>query len=514
MIKRAVAFRPLFQALLVIVFGLASGRGLCQIRLPHVLSDHAVLQRGVPIHIWGWATPGAAVKVAFHDQAADATADRLGKWSVWLQPEVAGGPYTLSVSGAGSEGKVVLSDLLIGDVWLASGQSNMEFPLQGFGAFDAPLKDGPAEIKAANHPRIRLLHIYQKSSDYPLNDISESWTECNPDTATSFSAVAYFFGRKISEEQGVPVGLIDAAWGGVPVDSFMSLEGLTRSSAELPAIASRAQFEKTLADYPAVVAAEKRDDDAAKAAGKPAPAHDWHPDGNSWLPSGPYNAMIAPVTGYSLKGFLWYQGESDTSVERAPHYFDLFSALIFDWRRQFAQGDLPFLYAQISSYTGGEGWGVVRDAQRRVLALRGTAMAVTLDLGEANNIHPADKQTVGARLALGEENMVYGGHKDYEGPLFREATTQAGAMRVWFDHADGLNTHAGKVEGFEIAGVDHHYVAADAAIDGATVVVKSPQVADPQYVRYAWHGIAPPGLYNAAGLPASSFSSESFPGVQ
>jgi len=157
---------------------------------------------------------------------------------------------------------------------------------------------------------------------------------------------------------------------------------------------------------------------------------------------------------------------------------------------------------------------VVRDAQRRTLALRGTAMAVTLDVGEANNIHPADKQTVGARLALAADSMVYGGHKDYQGPLFREVTTQPGGLRVWFDHADGLNTHAAKVEGFEVAGEDRRYVPADARIDGATVVVTSPKVADPQYVRYAWHGIAPPSLYNAAGLPASTFSSESFPGVQ
>jgi sialate O-acetylesterase len=381
-------------------------------------------------------------------------------------------------------------------------------PLQGFGAFSAPLKNGPAEIKAATHPRVRLLHIYAKSSDYPLNDISETWTECNPDTAKNFSAVAYFFGREISEREDVPVGLIDAAWGGVPVDSFMSLDALTASSAVLPALAYRAEFEKALADYPAMYAAEKREEDAAKAAGKSAPKHDWHPDGSSWLPSGPYNAMIAPITKYSLKGFLWYQGESDTSPARAPHYFDLFSALIFDWRRQFAQGDLPFLYVQLASYNSAEGWGVVQDAQRRTLALRRTAMAVTLDVGEANNIHPADKQTVAARLALAARHMVYGESVDYLGPLFREATAQPGAMRVWFDNAESLSTHTGKVEGFDVAGADGRFVPAEAAIEGSTVVVKSLQVAEPKYVRYAWNGIAPSGLYNAAGLPASTFASQ------
>jgi sialate O-acetylesterase len=502
-------------ALLIVIATYTCARAFAEIRLPHALSDHAVLQRGVPIHIWGWGTPETQVTVMLHDQSAHTSVDRLGKWNAWLQPESAGGPYSLTVTESDSDVKVALSDILIGDVWLASGQSNMEMPLEGFGAFSAPIKDGPAEIKAATHARIRLLHIYAKSSDYPLNDIDESWTECNPDTAKGFSAAAYFFGREISERENVPIGLIDAAWGGVPVDSFMSLESLTANSAVLPALAYRAQYEKELADYPAIVAAEKREDDAAKAAGKTAPQHDWHPDGSSWLPSGPYNAMIAPITNYTLKGFLWYQGESDTSTVRASHYFDLFSALIFDWRRQFAQGDLPFLYAQISSFSGDGGWGVVRDAQRRTLALRDTAMAVTLDVGDRNvrNIHPPDKQSVGARLALAARGMVYGEHIEYQGPLFREATTQPGAMRVWFDHAEGLNVRTGKVEGFEVAGTDHRFVPAEASIKGSTIVVMSNQVSDPKYVRYAWYGTPPPSLYNAAGLPASTFTSESIPQV-
>ncbi len=503
-------------ALFATVIAVMGSKGFSEIRLPHVLSDHAVLQRGVPIHIWGWCTPNAVVSVALHDQKLVTHVDRLGAWDAWLQPESAGGPYTLTVAGSGLEGKIVLTDILIGDVWLASGQSNMEMPLQGFGAYSAPVKDGPAEIKASTHPRLRLLHIYAKSSDYPLNDVGETWTECNPDTARDFSAVAYFFGREISDREHVPIGLIDAAWGGVPVDSFMSLDSLTANSGVLPALAYRAQYEKDLADYPAIIAAEKREDDAAKAEGKPAPHHEWHPDGSSWLPSGPYNAMIAPLTKYSLKGFLWYQGESDTSAVRAPHYFDLFSSLIFDWRRQFAQGNLPFLYAQLATYNGGEGWGVVRDAQRSALALSETAMAVTLDVGDTNtdNIHPPDKQSVGKRLALAARAMVYGERVPFQGPLFREATTQAGAMRVWFDHAEGLRTDTGAIQGFEVAGADHRFVSADAVIEGATVVVKSAEVSDPKYVRYAWYGVAPPALYNAAGLPTSTFTSESSPRIQ
>ena len=486
---------------------LATPAALAQIRLPNVLSDHAVLQRGVPIHIWGWAAPGGQLTVSLHNQKVTAVADRLGEWTAWLSPESAGGPYTLSVVGDTRDGSKSISDLLIGDVWLASGQSNMEMPLKGFGP-DTPVKNGASEIASAANPQVRLLHVETASSDYPLADVKNIWTVCNPDTAANFSAVAYFFAREISAKQHVPVGIIAAAWGGVPVDSFISLEGLTANSAVLPALANRAHFADTVDQNAALFAAEQRESAAAKAAGQPAPQHPWHPSGESWLPAGPYNAMIAPLTKYSLKGFLWYQGESDSSAERAPHYNDLFNALIFDWRTHFEQGDLPFLFVQLTSYNGGAGWGVVRDAQRRALALRNTAMAVTLDVGNTTNIHPADKQTVAFRLALAARHMVYGEDVAYLPPLFRQASTQPGAIRVWLDNAGGLKASAASVEGFEVAGADRKFSPATASIDGQTVLVKSAQVPEPRFVRYAWDGIAPPALYNAAGLPAGTFTSE------
>jgi sialate O-acetylesterase len=481
-----------------------------EIRLPNVLSDHAVLQRGVPIRVWGWSTPEAKLRISLHGQNVPATADRLGEWTAWLKPESAGGPYTLTVSGEPSVGSKSIADILIGDVWLASGQSNMDIPLNGYPP-GAPIKNGPAEIAAATNPLIRLLRVPQTSSDYPLTDVKATWTLCKPETAARFSAVAYFFGREITAKEKVPVGLIVSAWGGVPVDSFISLEGLTANSAVLAALANRARFAEDLAQRDELAAAEQREDAALKAAGKPVPAHPWRPDGPSWLPAGPYNGMIAPLTKYAIKGFLWYQGESDARPERAPHYRDLFPALISDWRSHFAAGNLPFLFVQISSYNAGPGWGIVRDAQRRTLSLNNTAMAVTLDVGETDNIHPADKQTVGARLALAARGMVYGEDVAFCSPLFREATTESGAIRVWFDHAKGLTAHGKKLEGFEIAGADRRFVLADAEIDGETVVVKNEQVSNPMFVRYAWNGVAPPSLYNAAGLPASTFTSEATP---
>jgi sialate O-acetylesterase len=401
---------------------------------------------------------------------------------------------------------------LIGDVWVASGQSNMDISLSGYGQ-GAPILNGPETIKAATNPQLRMLHIDQKSSDFPYNDVSSTWTECTPETAAHISAVGYFFAREVQAKEHVPIGLIVAAWGGVPVDSFISLNGLAASSAELPALAYRARFAAGLAQAEEVAAADEREDAEAIAAGKPKPQHPWRPDGRSWLPAGPYNGMIAPLTRYTIKGFLWYQGEADASEERAPHYTDLLEELITDWRSHFQQGDLPFLFVQLTSFDGGPGWGMVRDAQRRSLALRNTAMAVTLDVGDPKNVHPADKQTVGERLALAARGMVYGEDVAYMSPLFREATTEPGAMRVWFDHAKGLAVRIMQVEGFEVAGADHHFVSATAKIEGETVVVRSKDVPTPMYVRYAWSGIAPSGLYNAAGLPASSFTSEIVPSL-
>ncbi len=484
--------------------------GVAEVRLPHALSDHAVLQRDRPIHLWGWATPGARLTAHFHMQDVEAIADPLGKWSLYLKPEPAGGPYALTIAGDGPEKRV--DDLLVGDVWFASGQSNMEMPLSGFPP-TAFVKDAAKEIQAASNPRLRLLLVEHKSSDYPVDDVAGTWTECTPQTAAKFSAVAYFFGREIAAKENVPVGLIDSTWGGTPADSWTSLDTLGSDPALLPALASRARFANQQTDLQATIAAEKSADAEAKAAGKPVPQHPWHPYEASWLPGGLYNGMIAPLTRMSVKGFIWYQGETNSSHDRAGEYEALFSAMIADWRMHFAQGELPFLYVQISSFNSpGEDWGTVRDAQRRTLAVAETAMAVTLDVGTADNVHPPDKQTVGARLALAARALAYGDKVESSGPLFREATTELQkngtiAMRVWFDHAEGLGFH-GKPGGFELAGPDHRFVPAEAVIEGSSVLVSSPAQRHPELVRFGWASVVESNLYNSQGLPASTFSSE------
>ncbi|MGI4826718.1 MAG: sialate O-acetylesterase [Janthinobacterium lividum] len=482
-----------------------------ELRLPHAISDHAVLQRGGPIHIWGWATPGALISANFHNQTVPALTDRLGHWNLWLAPEVAGGPYTLTVSGDGPAQTV--TDLLVGDVWLASGQSNMEIPLDGFGP-TTPIKNAAQEIASANNPKIRLLLTPKKSSDVPMDDSPATWTTCTPETARKFSAVAYFFGREIAARENVPIGLVDTTWGGTPADSWLSLDTLGTNPELLPAFASRARFADAQADAQAMIAAEKREDEEAKAAGKPAPSHFWHPQENTWLPAALYNGMIAPYTPMSLKGFLWYQGEANSAHDRAPYYEALMDGLIGDWRMHFKQGDLPFFYVQLASFTSpGEDWGQVRDAQRRTLSVANTAMAVTLDVGQADNVHPPDKQTVAARLALAARNLVYGEQVPYSSPLFREATTELQAdgslaMRVYFNHGEGLTYRGKPATGFEVAGADGKFIAADAKVEHDSVLVSTSGLARPMYVRFGWMGVVENNLYNAAGLPASTFTSQ------
>lgn len=502
--------------LFAVVFSLGAS---AEVRLPHALSDHAVLQRERPIHLWGWATPGARLTAHFHGQTVPAVVDTIGKWDLWLAPEPAGGPYSLTIDGDGAEKTV--SDLLVGDVWFASGQSNMEIPLDGFhdaqGKPTAVIKDAEREIAGANNPRLRLLRVEHKAADYPLDDISTEWTECTPQTARSFSAIAYFFGREIAAKENVPVGLIDSTWGGTPADSWVSMETLGRDANLLPAFASRARFASQIVNTDAALAAEKRADAAAHAAGKPVPSHPWHPYEASWEPGELYNGMIAPFTPMSVKGILWYQGETNSSHDRAPFYHSLFSALISDWRMHFAQGELPFLFVQISSFSSpGEDWGRVRDAQRRTLSVANTAMAVTLDVGLADNVHPPDKQTVAARLALPARAMVYGERIPYASPLYRQVTREMQAdgkttLRVWFDHAEGLHYGAGAKTGFEVAGPDGKFVPAQARIEGETVLVDAPGLMTPAFVRYGWMGVMENNLFNGQGLPASTFTSEPLP---
>jgi sialate O-acetylesterase len=500
-ILRLKLSRPVLFSLAVCCLISTPVRG--ELQLASVFTDHAVLQRDVPIHVWGEDSPAATITIAFHGQTVATTASKLGLWQAWLKPEPAGGPFTLTVHGSSD---VTRSDLLVGDVWFASGQSNMEMPLAGFPP-TAHVNNAEQEIAQADLPQVRLLRIERQSSDAPLAGFAAAWQVCTPASAKDFSAVAYFFAREIHRRENVPIGVIDSSWGGTPVDSWISLDALSADASLMPAFAARAHFADAQTHLGLIEAAEKRADAEAAAQHLPAPSHPWHPDPASWIPAGLYNGMVAPLTPYAIKGFLWYQGETDSAADRAGLYAKLLPTLIGDWRRQWGQGNLPFLFVQISSFDSPpENWGLIRDSQRRTLDVVNTGMAVTLDIGQRDNVHPPDKQTVGARLALAGRAVAYGeSGLEFSGPLYRQTTRSGDTVEVWFDHAEGLHNNGNELKGFEVAGADGRFVAASAKVQGTAVVVSSAGVAEPMQVRYAWQNFTDGNLYNGAALPASTF---------
>src|SRR6202451_3795648 len=317
-----------------------------ELRLASVISDHAVLQRDAPIHLWGGPSPAEKITIHFHDQSVATTASRLGLWEAWLMPETAGGPFTLTVHGSS---ELTRSDLLVGDVWFASGQSNMEMPLVGFPP-SAHVTNASQEIAQADLPQVRLLRMEHQSSASPLAGISAAWQPGPPETAKDFSAVAYFFAREISRREHIPIGVIDSSWGGTPIDSWISLDGLSADASLMPAFTARDHFADMQTNLSLIESAEKSADAEAAAHNLPKPSHPWHPDPVSWIPAGLYNGMVAPFTPYAIKGLLWYQGETDSAPDRAGLYAKLLPTLIADWRQQWGLGNLPFLFVQISSF--------------------------------------------------------------------------------------------------------------------------------------------------------------------
>lgn len=656
----------LLAALLVAV-GLAAGEPTAQPVLASPFGDHAVLQRDREVAVWGWAERGTAVKVALAAggttvASANAIAGADGRWVARLPPRPAGGPYDLTV-GAGSR-SAIARDVLLGDVWLCSGQSNMEWTV-------ANAKDAQAEKAAARHPRIRHLAVPRRIAGEEQAAFNAGWTVCSPETVAAWTAVGYFFARTLEADLDVPIGLVNASWGGTRAECWTSAETL----AALPAYAPRAaafadlyrrwteQTARSGPDYDSLVRAWYRANDPGSAGERAAwadpalgMADGWREielparlkqakavpqdfTGTIWLrreielpadaagkggmlnlirvkdmnaawvngtsigdseqvnwfrkqrippgllragrntvavrlvclegecgltgkaeeltltPEGAapvalagrwqlrlgtafasaqpmpvrydrvpgatalYNGMVAPLLPMSLRGAIWYQGESDTDM--AFHYRRLLPAMIGDWRARFNQPEMPFLIVQLANHMGRQtrpetsAWAEMREAQALTAReVPGCGLAVTIDIGEAENIHPANKQEVGRRLALVAEAQVFGKAVAASGPRFRSATVEGATMRVAFDAADGLAASGGaELTGFAIAGADRKFVFAQARIDGASVVVSAATVAQPVAVRYAWANNPPCNLTNASGLPASPFRSDDWPGT-
>ncbi len=496
---------------------LLAAYAFADVRLARIFSDHAVLQRGKPVPVWGTAEPGERVTVEFRGQKISTVARDNGEWSVTLKPMPAGGPFQMTVRGNST---VVLNDVLVGEVWVASGQSNMEWPV-------ALSNNAEQEIAEANNPQIRLFVVPKAVADRPLKDLSGgAWQPCTSETVRNFSAAAYFFARELQRALKVPVGVIEAAWGGTPAESWTSkptlmahpslrylLENWRRAEVDYPLALEN--YQRQLAEWERAAA-------QARAEGKPEPKKPDPPQDprtSPWKPSGLFNAMIAPIVPYAIQGAIWYQGESNAG--RACEYRTLFPAMIQDWREAWAQGDFPFLFVQLANFMPARpepsesAWAELREAQLMTLSLPKTGMAVAIDIGDANDIHPRNKQDVGKRLALNALAIAYGKKVVSSGPIYERMKREGNAIRLYFKHVDGgLTTPNGEpLKGFAIAGADRKFVWADARIEGNTVVVSSPQVPEPVAVRYAWADNPVCNLYNRAGLPASPFRTDDWPGV-
>jgi sialate O-acetylesterase len=454
---------------LAILLPVAAARA--DVKLPAVFGDHMVVQQQMPVTVWGWADPGEKVSVKLADRAAAVTAGGDGKWRATLDPVSAGGPFELSVAG---KNNITLKNVLVGEVWICSGQSNMEWSV-------LRSANPQEEAAAAEYPRIRLFTVAKNVAAQPQDDCKGAWAACSPQSVGGFSAVGYYFGREIHKETGAPVGLINTSWGGTICEAWTSREALEADKDFAPILARSATFAANQPNQASVL----------------------------------YNGMIHPLAPFGFRGALWYQGESN--VGRAEQYRKLFPAMIADWRRQWGQGDFPFLYVQLAPYAYGNGAAPTLaeqwESQLKTLSVPNTGMAVTTDIGDVKDIHPKNKQEVGRRLALWALAKTYGKSGIvYSGPLFKSAQVEGDKIRVSFTHAGGgLVAREGKpLTHFTIAGADEEFVPATATIDGDTIVVHSPDVPKPVAVRFGWRNDAEPNLFNKEGLPASPFRSDTF----
>jgi sialate O-acetylesterase len=481
------------------------------VSLPALFSDNMVIQCGMRLPVWGRAEPGEKVRVRLDYLSAQTVADSGGRWSVSLDPLGVGGPFELVVSGKNT---IVVKNVLSGEVWLCSGQSNMAWTV-------ARSLNAEEEIAAANYPKIRHFQVKRFKASQPLEDVApveqeadswlNTWEISSAETVGKFTAVGYFFARALHQRLDVPVGIINSSWGGTVAEAWTAREAL-ETDPELKAILSNwpdyNNDEQWLKEQYAEFTAEV---EKARREGRPEPLY-------FNQPSVLYNGMIAPLIPYPVRGAIWYQGESNAF--RAFQYRGLFQTLIRNWRAKWALGDFPFLFVQLANFEAGSGvWPELRQAQSMALSLPKTAMAVTTDIGQADDVHPRNKQEVGRRLALAARAILYGEDIIYSGPVFESMAVEGSRCRIKFTHiGDGLAARGETLRGFTIAGEDKEFVDAEAKIDGSTVVVSSDKIEKPAAVRYAWKdNPQEANLYNRSGdeiyLPASPFRTDDWPGL-
>ena len=462
--------RTTFLRLLILFLFSVPFLAKADVTLPAIFGSHMVLQQKSEVTIWGWgkALEEVVVRGSWSADATKVTVSNQGKWKVKINTPEAGGPYTLTIKGYNT---IVLEDVLIGEVWLCSGQSNMEWSAR------MGIEKGEEEVKKADHPRIRFFTVAHRTAESRQLDHGGEWKVSSPETMIDFSAVAYFFGRELQQNLNVPIGLINSSWGGTPAEVWMAEEVVAENEAFVQAAAA-------INDMP-------------------------------WAPKEPgrtFNAMIAPLIPFKIAGVNWYQGETNTASPE--NYAKLFPALIENWRNEW-QDEFPFYFVQIAPFKYGrpqEG-ALLRDAQRRSLSTVNTGMVVVSDIGNIEDIHPRNKIQVGKRLAKWALSQTYG--KEgliYSGPIYKGMSKEGRKIRITFEHADGGLVSKGKeLTHFEIAGPDRKFVPATAKIEGNAVIVSAKEVKDPVAVRFAWSNTAEPNLFNKEGLPASTFHTDDWP---
>ena len=482
-----------------------------EVRLPAIFSDHLVLQRDVVVPVWGWADPGERVTVSVAGQKQSTHAGADGRWTVKLAKLAGGEATTLTVQGKNT---LTIQDVLIGEVWLGSGQSNMAMTVNR-------AKDFEQEKAAANFPRMRMFKEESAAADEAQAAGKGQWLVCTPENVGGFSAALYFFGRELHQTLAVPVGLINSSVGGTPIESWIAPE-VQRASPELkeffaatekgePAAtpeAAKAKYERDLAQWEA--SAKQARAQKRKVAKKPQdPSAVTARKGNV---GGLFNGKIAPLIPYAIRGALWYQGEANSTPAKAPFYEAQLRLLVTDWRARWGY-EFPFAWAQLPNFGGpGRDWPAVREAMLKALALPRTGMGINIDIGDEKNIHPTNKQEVGRRLSLWALGTVYGRQVPAtSGPLPAGHEVRGREIVLRFTHTDGgLVAQGGALQGFIVAGEDRQWKPAAARIAGATVVVSSPEVAKPVAVRYAWENFPTCNLFNGAGLPATPFRTDAF----
>jgi sialate O-acetylesterase len=505
---------------------------LADVKLASPFTSHMVLQCDKPVPVWGTADAGETVTVEFAGQKKAATADAEGNWRLDLEPMKASAESRELVVTGNHQSQIEnlkCDDVLVGEVWLASGQSNMDFSMSKKIKYFAGVTNEEAEIAAANYPLLRMFIGEAQKTYAPANRVGGEWKVCTPENAPAFSAVAYFFARDLQRKIKIPVGIITEAFGASTAESWIDRATMANDPKLKPLLDSfDAKVENFKTNRPAIVAPPRSEDVSATNeisaatnsasvstnsvarrrrgnAGPRDPVQDQH---NATVL---FNGMINPIIPYAIRGAIWYQGESivDANKGGIALYPHVQAALIRDWRALWGEGDFPFYIVQLAGQDAASNSPQVREAQATVLQLPNTGMAVATDIGERKNVHPKNKQDVGDRLSRIALANFYGEKIEFSGPVYESMKIEGSSIRVNFSHADGLVARDGTLKWFEIAGADGKFVSAAAKIDGNTVVVSSPDISAPVAVRYAWVNFPDGGhLYNSAGLPAAQFRSD------